>query len=310
MYCKWKVFIAIACMNVSVHAQQKSVAITIDDVPNTTKYQKDHFSPVLLDKLDALKVPFTIFINEDKIYKTAFLDENKSLLEKWIENDRAIIGNHTYGHSGYSEAGFDRFVKDIEQGEVLTRHYAAKFNKEVSYFRFPFNDLGKDSISHIRIREYLGSKGYTIAPFTVESSDWMFDVVYRHYLEIGENEKAAAIGKQYVAATIELIKHFEVMSEALYNRPVKHIYLCHDNDLNADYLVEIIARLREENYEIISFEEALKDSIYEQEDFYFEEWGISWLYRWMASREERVDWMKREPDLTAIENACNELLKK
>ncbi|WP_130736777.1 polysaccharide deacetylase family protein [Flavobacterium sp. J27] len=288
-------------------AQQKSIAITIDDVPNTIKYQKDNFNPLLLQKLDSLEVLFTIFINEDKIYKTKFLDKNNKVLEQWIKDERAIIGNHTYSHPRYSEVGFANFIKDIEQGEKLTKQYASKYNKEVKYFRFPFNDMGKDSIQHMQIREYLKSKNYTIAPFTIESSDWMFNTVYQHYLDTGESEKAKVIGEQYVEKTLELVAFYETMANTIYNRPIKQIYLCHDNAINTDYLVEIISRLKKEDYNIISFEESLTDSIYNQEDTYYKKWGVSWIYRWMDTQEERVKWMKQEPNLSEIEKRYNEI---
>lgn len=286
------------------------IAITIDDVPNTISYQKNDFTAGLLNVLDSLDVPFTIFINENKIYKTEFLDKNKDLLKKWIENDQAIIGNHTYSHSRYSAVGFDDFVKDIELGEALTNEYASEKNKEVAYFRFPFNDMGKDSIQHMQMREYLTSKGYITAPFTVESSDWMFDVIYRHYLESGQTEKANEIGKLYVNKTLELIAFFEAMSDSIYHRPVKQIYLCHDNAINTRYLAEIIERLQKENYEIVSLDESMTDDVYRQEDRYYKKWGISWLYRWMSTQQERVEWMNQEPDLTEVEKTYNEIVNK
>lgn len=288
-------------INVTTLAQEKSISITIDDVPNTTQYQKDNFTPALLSLLDSLKVPFTIFINEDKIHKTEFQNRNKRLLEQWIKNNQATIGNHTYSHSRYSEVGFGNFIKDIEQGEKLTKLYASKYNKEVKYFRFPFNDMGKDSTQHMQIREYLKSRNYIIAPFTIESSDWMFDTVYQYYLDIGETNKAKAIGKQYVEKTMALVTFYETMANAIYNRPIKQIYLCHDNAINTDYLAEIISRLKQEDYNIVSFEESLTDSIYNQEDTYYKKWGISWLYRWMDTQEERVGWMKQEPNMSELE---------
>jgi len=290
-------------------AQQKSISITIDDVPNTTKYEKDHFRPILLNVLDSLEVPFTIFINEDKIYKTEWLDRNEGLLEEWSKNENAIIGNHTYSHSRYSEVGFEGFVKDIEKGDSLTELYAVKYNKDLKYFRFPFNDMGKDSTQHIQIREYLKSKDYSIAPFTVESSDWMFDTIYQYYLKNGDTEKAKAIGEQYVDKTIELVHFYERMATSLYRRSVQHIYLCHDNAINADYLAEIITKLKQADYKIVSFEESLKDPIYKQKDTYYKKWGISWLYRYMDTQEERVKWMKLEPGISKIETLYNQINK-
>jgi peptidoglycan/xylan/chitin deacetylase (PgdA/CDA1 family) len=294
--------------SVTAFSQQKTISITIDDVPNTAKYQKDNFSPSLLNVLDSLKLPFTIFINEDKIYKTEMLDKNKELLEMWIKNEHAIIGNHTYSHSRYSEVGFERFIKDIEKGDSLTKLYN-KYNKDLKHFRFPFNDMGNDSLQHMQIREYLKSKNYTIAPFTVESSDWMFDAVYQYYLNIGDIEKAKAIGEQYVDKTMELLNFYEKVATSIYERPIKHIYLCHDNAINADYVSEIISRLKQADYKIVSFEDSLKDTIYKQKDTYYKKWGISWLYRWMNTQKERVEWMNREPDLTEIEDSYKKILK-
>ena len=289
--------------------QQKSISITIDDVPNATKYQKDGYSPKLLNLLDSLDIPFTIFINENKILQTEDVEHNKALLESWVKRELALIGNHTYSHPRYSDAGLDSFVQDIEKGEILTKRYAVKHGKNLAYFRFPFNDMGKDSIQHVQIREYLRSKDYIIAPFTVESSDWMFDYVYQHYLDSGEIGKAKAVGEQYVQKTVALVGFFDEMAKSLYGRSVKHIYLCHDNAINADYLGEIITRLKLNDYQIVSFKESLTDPIYDQQDHYYKKWGISWLYRWMDTQEERVKWMKQEPDLSEIQGTYQQILE-
>lgn len=291
------------------HAQKKYISITIDDVPNTAKYENEGFDPLLLNTLDAMNIPFAIFINEEKVYKTEHKEQNISLLESWISHERASLGNHTYSHSRYSAVGFDNFVKDIENGEVLIRHYAKRYNKELKHFRFPYNDLGEDSLQHVQLRQYLEAKGYTFAPFTVESSDWMFDFVYRHYLKMGEIENAKAIGKMYVEKTLDLISFFEEMATSIYERRIKHIYLCHDNAINADFLPTIIDNLQQKGYEIIDYDEALKDAVYRQEDRYYKKWGVSWLYRWMDTQEERVKWMKQEPDLSEINKCYEEILK-
>lgn len=106
------------------------------------------------------------------------------------------------------------------------------------------------------------------------------------------------------------MKFYEVLSESIYYRPINHIYLCHDNSINADYLAQIVERLEEGNYKIVSFEESLTDPIYQQKDIYYEKWGISWIYRWMRSSKERYAWMKQAPDLSEIEKIYNEISKK
>jgi hypothetical protein len=203
--------------------------------------------------------------------------------------------------------GIDSFMVEVKMGERLTRELTTKHGKKLTYFRFPYNDLGKDSLQHHRIRGELENLGYVIAPFTVESSDWMFNAVYVHYQKNGMEEKAAAIGHDYVRTTLAYFEHFENIAEELYQRPVSHIYLAHDNAINADYLSLLVKELHYRGYGFISLSEALKDPIYSQTDLYYQKWGISWLYRWMSRQEERRTYFKKEPSIQHIDSLYQSL---
>jgi hypothetical protein len=85
------------------------------------------------------------------------------------------------------------------------------------------------------------------------------------------------------------------MSEELYDRQIRQIYLCHDNALNRDYLPQLLDSLQEKQYELISMEEALQDEVYQSEDYYFGRWGFSWVYRWMEDSDERQKMLRAEP---------------
>lgn len=291
-------------------AQEKTISITIDDIPNTAMYQKNGFRSDLLLMLDALEVPFTIFINEDKIYRTRFRAKNKKLLEAWIANERSLVGNHSFSHPRYSEVEYEAFAANVIKGEELSKVLAGQYGKEIQYFRFPFNDLGKDSLQHHRMRDFMASRNRAIAPFTVESSDWMFDVVYRHYLDQGDLVGAKAVGEAYVEKTMAMLAHFETVAQTVHGRPMSHIYLCHDNRLNTDYLETIILRLKAEGYSIVGLDQSLEDPLFQLPDRYYKKWGISWLYRWMDSQKIRVSWMRQEPSLKDIENTYQEIIRK
>ncbi|ETN96691.1 polysaccharide deacetylase family protein [Zhouia amylolytica] len=281
------------------HAQ-KSVAITIDDVPNTRAYEKANYQTPLLDQLDSLKIPIAIFINEGLIYKGGATAKNFALLDAWSQRSYITLANHSFSHSRYSEAGFESFSVDVLKGAYITRELSKKYEKSLSYFRFPFNDLGKDSLQHKQIAEFLSSNNYTITPFTIESSDWMFNYIYEYYLDNNQPEKAKAIGLTYVEKTLEYFEFFEELSDTIYNRDIKHIYLCHDNPLNAAYLPQLVKLLKDRGYGFISLDEALTDSVYQQEDTYYKKWGVSWLYRYMPTQEERLPFMRSEPDMKEV----------
>jgi len=295
------------CLAVQSAYSQRQIAITIDDVPNTSLYEKDEFHSVLLTKLDSLAIPIDIFVNEGLIYRTDFVSENFDLLHQWYQRDYVTIGNHTFGHSRYSEVGFEAFKEDVLKGAYISKELCRKYEKELTYFRFPYNDLGNDSVQHQQIRTFLAEANYQIAPFTIESSDWMYNYVYEYYLENGDTINAQFIGQRYIKKTLEYVDYFEQLSQSLYQRPVNHIYLCHDNRLNADYLDLLIQELQQRAYEIISMKEALKDPIYNQSDRYYKRWGVSWIYRWLTDHKERIGYMRQEPSTKDIEGLFDQL---
>lgn len=289
------IFLIILTMS-DVTFGQSSVAITIDDVPNTGKFRKDNFTSKLLKELDSLNVPVTVFITEGLLYKGDSIGKNFELLQNWINRDYATIGYHSSQHSRYSEVGLDSFKIDVERGESVIREAALKYGKSVEYFRMPYNDLGKDSVQHAAIERYLSSKNYKIAPFTVESADWMFNYIYEYYLEKKDSVKARETAGKYIAKTLAYFDFFDSLALKLYGRPISQIYLCHDSRLNADYLPVLLAEMKKKNYKIISFNDALQDKVYKQKDNYYKKWGISWVYRWMKNQEEISFFQKQEPE--------------
>ncbi len=293
-------FLASIFFHVNSAYCQTQVAITIDDVPNIRKYQKDNFDSILLNKLDSLSIPVAIFINEGQIYKNDSVVKNIELLQNWIKRDYITAGNHSFSHSRYSEVGLELFIEDINKGESYSKELSSKYNKSIKYFRFPYNDLGKDSIQQKQIQNYLTKKEYIITPFTIESSDWMFNYVYEYYLKTGNIKKAAEIGMLYVDKTMQTFDFFNSLAINQYGRAINQIYLCHDNSLNADYLNDIIKLLKEKEYTFISLDEAILDSVYQQKINYWKKWGVSWLYRWMDDKKERKRVMQQEPHMDAI----------
>lgn len=288
---------------------QKQVAITIDDVPNTKRFQTDGFQSLLLKKLDSLQLPIAIFINENKIYETDSVSKNFRLLDDWVKRNYITLGNHSFSHLHYSDVGFATFANDIDKGEAISKELAKKYGKPLKHFRFPFNDLGKDSLQHKEVEQYLTQKEYGITPYTVESEDWAFSTVFEYYLAKNDLANAKSIGEKYVKKTLEFFEFFETQATQQYQRPVRHIYLCHDNALNAGYLPKIIKLLKAKGYTFVSLDEALQDSIYQQQDNYNKKWGVSWLYRWMKSQKEATAIMKKEPNNKEIESLYDKILK-
>ena len=289
---------------------QKMVSITIDDVPNTRRFEKDGFQSVLMQKLDSLEIPIAIFINEARVYSTDSITRNFGLLNDWAQKEYTTLGNHSFSHARYSITGVDAYASEIINGEAITRQLAKKYNKSLQYFRFPFNDLGEDTVQHVQVRNFLKDNGYTITPYTVESVDWMFNFVYEDFLDKGEVEKAKETGEEYLRTTLAYFEFFEDLAFKDYQRTVNQIYLCHDTKLNADYFPQLINELKKRGYEFISLGEALTDKVYQQKENYYKKWGASWLYRWQATHEVQGGNMRKEPSTESITTLYNEILER
>jgi peptidoglycan/xylan/chitin deacetylase (PgdA/CDA1 family) len=273
-------------------AQHKEVSITIDDIPNVHIYKEQGFSSSLLSQIKDLELPVAAFINERNLHLNEHEKENRQALASWLTTKNITAGNHSFSHMNYSDATFDAFKEDVTKGAVITKEI---IKKNPRYFRFPYNSMGKDSTEHAQVKDFLKQTGYLNAPFTIESEDWAFNSSYEIALKNNDTEKAKQIGEGYVNHTMLLFEYFEKVCNELYGRHIKHIYLCHDNRLNTDYLGELIKRLKHHGYSFITLDEALTDKVYLSKDHYTGRLGFSWIYRWQADESARKALMHQEP---------------
>lgn len=274
-------------------AQKNRVAITIDDIQQENFFSEEDYSTNLLDSIAKWKIPAAIFISEGRLFK-GDVEKRFYNIEKWISHPLITVGSHTYSHLYYSDTTFEFYTADIEKGLAVSTPLASKYKKKIRHFRFPFNCLGKDSLQHHLMRNYFKEKNIRIAPFTIESEDWAYAYVYEYYLSKGDTLNARKTGERYVKQTMEMFAYFEQLSRIHYKRNVNHIYLSHDNLINEHYLGRIIEELKKCDYQLISYEQALKDKIYKSEDNYYKKWGISWLYRY--NYQQLKTFFKSEPN--------------
>nr|WP_295930873.1 polysaccharide deacetylase family protein [uncultured Dyadobacter sp.] len=301
--------ILFAGIFLSASAQQRSVAITIDDVPNVHLFEASGYSSGLLQRLDSLNLPVAIFINEGNLRLNNAFEKNRSLLQNWISKRYVTVGNHSYSHPNMGEIGFDAFREQVLKGEELSRPMADNAGKNLVYFRFPFNGMGKDSVEQVRMQQFLTGKHYISTPFTVESEDWLYTQLYEKALKDGKRDEARAIGNRYVALSLRLFDYFDSLAVAVAGKPVKQIYLCHDNRLNTDFLPVLVQKLKEKEYRFIDLPEAMSDPAYGSYGHYYGNAGFSWVYRWMKDPASRRAAMRAEPSDPETQKAYEAMTK-
>lgn len=249
----------------------------------------------LLEKIKQADTPVAAFINGKNCLRPGETDRRLSVLKAWIEHPLVSLGNHTYSHSNYAQSTFEKFREDVTKNEWLLEIVD---QDSIPYFRFPFNATGQDSTSRLAMEDFLSQKGYQIAPFTLESVDYLFNALYQEALRANQPDSAQMIAHAYIDFTVATFRYYEGVCEEVFGRPIAHIFLCHGNLLHADYYLELIDALKKEGYSFITLEKALEDPVYQKKDHYFKKWGVSWLYRWIQDPDERMKWLRKgiEPD--------------
>ncbi|BCA96291.1 hypothetical protein TUM19329_26520 [Legionella antarctica] len=167
----------IATLNVPCFAEDREIAITIDDLPfvgsgsstpASLKRTQDRFM-ALVNALVENEVPATGFAIGGAVAK------NEWDLMETFRNQGFTIGNHTYTHLSLNAISADKYIADIERadeklGRVLT---------EPKYFRYPYLAEGKGEKKQ-KVLDYLLANQYTIAPVTIDSKDYEFNAqLYR-----------------------------------------------------------------------------------------------------------------------------------
>jgi peptidoglycan-N-acetylglucosamine deacetylase len=290
----------------------REIAVTFDDLPfggpdlGLSRVRAEN--EAILATLRREGVPATGFVNEGKLYVPGEIDARAALLERWLEAGEEL-GNHTFSHLSLRDTPVPAFEEDLVRGETVTRWLAGRHGGRLRYFRHPFLHTGPTLEARRDFERFLAARGYTVAPVTIENSDYIFSRVYNEMKTKGDAGGMRRTADAYLHFTEAQLDFWEGVAREVVGRPIRHVLLLHDNELNAGHLGELLALLRRRGYRFIPLEEALRDEAYRLPDTYAGRSGVSWLYRWAVSRGVKIDW-KREPDPPAeIQKAYEGIVK-
>lgn len=267
---------------------QRSVAITIDDLPAAAGNSMSSaaildMTTKLLTTLRDQKIPVVGFVNERKLYKTGEVDDRIKALRMWVD-DGFELGNHTYTHASLNKVGLKAWEDEIIQGENVTRILLAEHNMKLRYFRHPFLHTGRDLQTRREAEAFLTQRGYTIAPVTLDAWDWMYAPVYADAKKRGDTALQAELVRSYLSQTDAVLAYSEQLSKQIVGYEPKQILLIHANQLEADHIGEVLDVFRKRGYKFITLEDALGDQAYSLPDTFVGEDGAGWLEHWAITQ--------------------------
>ena len=207
-------------------APVREIAITFDDLPAVSVAKGDPSSlAVLTDRLllnfTAHQVPVVGFVNEGKLTVQGEGLEAQAarlaLLGKWLARGFEL-GNHTYSHRSLNDLPIEEFEADVVRGEPATAALMGSHGRGLRYFRHPFLQVGLDLDKRHAFEAWLGARGYTVAPVTIDNDDYIFAAVYANALRAGDPESARSTAEAYLKYMDAVFDFHEGLSQSLLER--------------------------------------------------------------------------------------------
>jgi peptidoglycan/xylan/chitin deacetylase (PgdA/CDA1 family) len=280
-----------ACIPFGAPAQAPppSVAITVDDLPagnanSMTATDILEMTTKLVGTLHQQNIPVVAFVNEQKLYKLGEVDDRIKSLNLWLDNGFEL-GNHTYSHASLNKVGLQAWEEEVVRGETVTRLLMAQHKMKERYLRHPYLDSGLDLDTRRASEAFLSSRGYQIAPITMDAWDWMFGGVYQEARKRGDTALKQQLLDAYLSYTTTIFDYYEKLAKSMLGYQPKHILLLHATWLEADHIGDVLDLLRKRGYQFITLENALSDPIYSMRSDYVGE-GTGWLDQLATTRGE------------------------
>ena len=267
---------------------QRQIAITIDDLPaasanSMTGAQINEMTAKLLTTLQKEKVPAVGFVNERGLYKLGEVDDRIKALNQWLDNGFEL-GNHTFGHTSLNQVTLQAWEDEVMRGETVTRILLAQHHTKMRYLRQPYLHTGRDMQTRREAEAFLVSRGYRIAPVTLDAGDWMYAGVYEDARKRGDAALQQQLVSSYFTRLGDVFDYYEKLSKDVLGYEPRQILLLHANWLEADHVAELLDALRKRGYQFISLQDALDDDAYSVPDDYVGEVGRVWIDHWAISR--------------------------
>jgi peptidoglycan/xylan/chitin deacetylase (PgdA/CDA1 family) len=279
-----------------------TVAVTFDDLPATGGERESASSVLAINRaivktLKKRDIPAVGFVNEIGLETAGVVDPARvAALSVWLDAGLAL-GNHTYSHPSAHKVSREEYFEDILKGERVTKPLVLAHGGTWRWFRHPFLHTGRDLDTKHAIEGFLADHAYTVAPVTIDNGEWVFASAYVKALRRDDRATAKRIADVYVLYMESKTSYWERAARAFFHRDIPQVLLVHANRLNADHFDRIAKMLVKRGYAFVTLDAAVSDPAYTSEDKFTGAGGISWIHRWVLTRDGREGVLPDEPEV-------------
>jgi len=243
---KKALFLILFCLLPSLVCAKKTVAITIDDLPFVGEYRNFHLN-MMMETMVQQQVPATGFIIASEVRT-----DNWPMLHKFRDAGFGL-GNHTFSHANLNRLTVAEYIQEIKKADSMLTPVLTK----PKYFRYPYLAMSNGS-KREEILCYLKRKHYKVAPITIDSKDFAFNQRLLSVPELNRRDYLKELKPFYLDFIWQQTVKAEEHNQYHHKPEESQILLIHANLLNAYVLPDIINLYKEQGYEFVSLNKALK----------------------------------------------------
>lgn len=242
-------YLILSCLFFNLNlsfAQQKEIALTIDDLPFVGEYRNFHLN-MIITTLAEQQVAATGFIIANEVQ-----GNNWEMLQKFRDTGLGL-GNHTFSHANLNQLETKDYITEIRKADKIL----APVLTQPKYFRYPYLAMSSGA-KRDAVLCYLSRKNYTVAPITVDSKDFIFNQRLLAVPELDRRAYFEELKPFYLDFIWQQTLEAEIHNQKNHKTEQAQILLIHANLLNAYVLPEIIKLYRDNGYVFVNLEDALK----------------------------------------------------
>lgn len=238
---------------------QKRIALSFDDVPRAPGgfLTTEERTEMLIQALAQARVRQAAFFVTTGNLEKPFGQGGEARINAYVAAGH-VIGNHSHSHRWLSRTPAAEYVADLDRAEAWLKGRAGRR----PWFRFPFlNEGGKDMARRDAVRAALRQRGLRNAYVTIDNYDWHLDALAAKAMREDKVMNLGALRNLYLETLVDTANFYDRIAVETLGRSPVHMLLLHETDLSALFLVDLVAELRANGWEIVAADEAYRDPI-------------------------------------------------
>ena len=97
------------------------------------------------------------------------------------------------------------YIADVTRGCVVTGALLQAHGRALRWYRYPYLETSLSIETRNAFEAWLTQHGYSVAPVTMENSDWMFALPYDNAILRGDVADSARIRQSYLDYTAKVV---------------------------------------------------------------------------------------------------------